>query len=140
MKRPNIIILMPDQMRADCIGASGNSFIKTPNIDKIAEEGILFENCFTVSPLCMPARASFISGLYPHNHKIWENKGNLPPDDETFFHHLKGADYYVAYIGKSHFYEHKEFHMKEKEPYMHARGIDYVHETTGPWATVKTDS
>jgi len=137
---PNIIILMPDQYRADCTGTSGNKFIKTPNIDKIAENGIFFENCFTVSPLCMPARASFISGLYSHNHRIWSNEGNLPPDDETFFHHLKETGYFTAYIGKSHFYPHGKFHMKEKEPYMHARGIDYVHETTGPWATVTTDS
>jgi len=55
---PNIIILMPDQFRADCTGTSGNKFIKTPNIDKIAENGIFFENCFTTTPLCMPARAS----------------------------------------------------------------------------------
>jgi len=67
-------------------------------------------------------------------------RGLLPPDDETFFHHLKETGYFTAYIGKSHFYEHGKFHMKEKEPYMHARGIDYVHETTGPWATVTTDS
>jgi len=139
-KTPNIIILMPDQFRADCTGVSGNKYIKTPNIDKIAEKGIFFENCFTTTPVCMPARASFVSGLYPHNHKMWENKGNLPSNDETFFHHLKEAGYFTSYIGKSHFYQHGKFHMKEKEPYMHARGIDYVHETTGPWATVTTDS
>ncbi|MCM8784816.1 MAG: sulfatase-like hydrolase/transferase [Candidatus Omnitrophica bacterium] len=140
MEKKDIIIFMPDQLRSDCIGAYGNKIIKTPNIDKIAEEGVVFKNAYTVSPLCMPARASFVSGLYPHQHGIWKNKGALPAEDETFFHHLQKNGWFVGYIGKSHFYEHKNFHMKIMEDYMRKRGIDYVHETTGPHATVKTDS
>ncbi|HOM27189.1 MAG TPA: sulfatase-like hydrolase/transferase, partial [bacterium] len=66
MEKKDIIILMPDQLRWDCLGAYGNKIIKTPNIDKIAEEGVIFKNAYTTSPLCMPARASFVSGLYPH--------------------------------------------------------------------------
>ncbi|MFN4227005.1 MAG: sulfatase [Candidatus Ratteibacteria bacterium] len=140
MDKKDIIIFMPDQLRSDCIGAYGNKIIKTPNIDKIAKEGVVFKNAYTVSPLCMPARASFVSGLYPHQHTIWQNRGSLPAEDETFFHHLQKNGWFIAYIGKSHFYEHKNFHMKIMEDYMKKRGIDYVHETTGPHATVKTDS
>ena len=137
----NILIIMPDQLRADSLGCAGNKVIKTPNIDRIAREGVLFSNAYTVSPICMPARASFVSGLYPHNHTMWTNAGSLPPDDETFFHHLQRKGYFVAYIGKSHFYPHRAGdHLKNHEDYMRARGIDYVHETTGPWATVRTDS
>lgn len=139
--KQDILIIMPDQLRADCIGAMGNSKIKTSNIDSIAEEGILFKNTYTTTPICMPARASFVSGIYPHNHNMWDNRGQLPSDDETFFHHLQRAGYYVSYIGKSHFYEHKKgIHMKNREEYMKRRGINYVHETTGPHATVFTDS
>ena len=138
--RPNILILMPDQLRKDSMGCAGHQLIKTPNIDLLATEGVRFLNAFTVCPICMPARASFISGLYPHNHGMWTNSGQLPANDETFFHHLQKAGYYVAYIGKSHYYPHGNLHMKDKEDYMHARGIDYVHETTGPWATTTTDS
>ncbi|MBM3212738.1 hypothetical protein FJZ33_10995, partial [Candidatus Poribacteria bacterium] len=56
------------------------------------------------------------------------------------FQHLQASGYYVAYIGKSHYYPHGGFHLRDMEAYMHARGIDYIHETTGPWATVTTDS
>ena len=71
---------------------------------------------------------------------MWTNVGQLPANDETLFHHLQNSGYHVAYVGKSHYYQHGGLHMRDMEPYMHARGIDYVHETTGPWATVTTDS
>jgi len=132
---------MPDQMRADCLGAAGNPVIQTPTLDRLCSEGVLFTNAFTVSPLCMPARASFVSGLYPHNHHMWANAGRLPAGDETFFHHLQKAGYYTAHVGKSHYYPQLSGeHLSAYEPYMHARGLDYVHETTGPWATSRTDS
>ncbi len=138
--RPDILILMTDQQRADCVGASGNSVIQTPNMDRIATEGAYFTQACSVAPLCMPARASFITGLYPHNHGMWNNAGRLPAHDETIFHHLQRAGYRTAHVGKSHYYVHRREHMAEWEPYMHARGLDYVHETTGPWATLHTDS
>ncbi|MCD6520107.1 MAG: sulfatase-like hydrolase/transferase [Anaerolineae bacterium] len=139
--KPHILILMPDQLRADTLGCAGHPLIQTPNIDRIAQKGVLFANAHTVSPVCMPARASFVSGIYPHNHHLWQNAGSLPAKDETFFHHLQQNGYFVGYVGKSHFYSHKKgLHLKEYEPYMHARGIDYIHETTGPWATLHTDS
>ncbi len=137
---PHILILMPDQQRADCLGAAGHPVIQTPNMDRLAREGMRFARACTVSPLCMPARASFVSGTYPHNHGMWNNAGELPARDETFFHHLQAAGYHTSYVGKSHFYEHRRIHMREREDYMHARGLDEVHETTGPWATCGTDS
>jgi arylsulfatase A-like enzyme len=131
---------MPDQMRADCMSAAGHPQIRTPNIDRLAAEGVRFTEAHTVSPLCMPARASFINGLYPHNHGMWNNRGRMPAGDETFFHHLQAAGYYTAHIGKSHYYAHGRGHLRDHEDYMHARGLNYVHETTGPWATLTTDS
>jgi len=140
MRPPNILIIMPDQLRADTLGCSGNPVVRTPNIDRLAGEGVRFTRAYTVSPICMSARASFVSGLYPHNHHMWTNSGSLPAEDETFFHHLQRCGYYTAHIGKSHFYPHRGEHLREHEGYMHARGLDYVHETTGPWATARTDS
>jgi len=138
---PHILILMTDQQRADCLSCSGHPMIRTPNMDRIASEGIHFTRAATVSPVCMPARASFINGLYPHNHNMWRNKGAMYKHDETFFHHLQRAGYCTGHIGKSHYYEHhRGMHMRDMEDYMHARGLEYVHETTGPWATVNTDS
>jgi len=139
--KPHILILMTDQQRADCLSCAGHPVVRTPNMDRIAAEGVRFENAVTTCPLCMPARASFVSGRYCHNHGIWRNAGQLPADDETFFHRLQAAGYRTAYIGKSHFYAHHAGeHLRDHEAYMRARGIDHVHETTGPWATVNTGS
>ncbi len=140
--KPNILILMTDQQRYDCMGCAGHPMVKTPNMDKLAEQGIRFTETTTVSPVCMPARASFINAVYPHNHGMWWNSGEMPPNDPTIFHLLHKAGYYNAHIGKAHYYVHKEEieHMKDREPYMHARGFDYVHETTGPFATQVTRS
>ena len=77
-RRPNILILMADQQRADCLSCAGHPQIKTPNMDRIAREGVRFAQATTVSPICMPARLSFIKGLYPHNHGIWANWGSCP--------------------------------------------------------------
>ena len=107
MAQPHILILMPDQMRSDCMGAAGHPCIRTPNMDRLAGEGTRFTNGTTVSPLCMPARCSFISGLYPHNTGMWVNDGQLPVQDETFFQILQRAGYRTAHIGKSHYYSHK---------------------------------
>ena len=136
---PHILIIMPDQLRADALGCAGHPMVKTPNIDRIAGEGMRFTNAVTPSPVCMPARASFISGRYPHQHHMWWNAGSLPADDETFFHHLQASGYHTAHIGKSHYYPHIG-HLRDYEPYMRARGFDYVHEVTGPHATVNADS
>lgn len=138
--RPNMLILMPDQMRADCMSAVGHPQIKTPNMDRLCAEGTRLENAVTSCPLCMPARASFVNGLYSHNHFMWMNRGRMPAEDETFFQILQRAGYYTGHIGKSHYYDHAGQHMRDEEPYMHARGLDYVHEITGPWATTKTRS
>ncbi|MFP4055413.1 MAG: sulfatase [Candidatus Brocadiia bacterium] len=138
--RPNILILMTDQQRADCMGCTGHPQIQTPHMDRLAAQGTHFTHACTTSPLCMPARASFISGLYVHNHAMWANRGELLPREPSLFRHLQQAGYRTGHIGKSHYYEHRGFHMREREDYLHARGFHFVHETTGPWATCRTDS
>ncbi len=66
MKPPNILLLMTDQQRWDAMGCSGN-WVETPNIDRIAQEGIRFTNCVTNAPVCIPTRLALAIGLYPHN-------------------------------------------------------------------------
>jgi choline-sulfatase len=138
--QPPILILMPDQQRWDALGCAGTPAVRTPNMDRIAAEGVRFSNAVSVSPLCMPARAAFVTGLYPHNFGMWTNSGELPADDETLFQCLQRAGYRVAYVGKSHFYPHGDFHMHEREDWMRRRGIDIVRECTGPHATTRTRS
>lgn len=141
MDKPNILILMPDQLRADCMSCAGHPNIKTPNMDRLAVEGMRFTQAATVSPICMPARASFASGLYPHNHGMWTNSGEMPADDETFFQLLQRAGYYTAHIGKADYYPHWSVnHLREREWYMHARGLEYVHEVKGPHASCDSSS
>ena len=111
--RPNILILMPDQFRADTLGCAGHPLYRTPNLDRLAQEGVRFTRAYATSPLCMPARASVMSGTYPHNHHIQGNSGQLPAGDESFAQLVQRAGYHTAYIGKSHFY-------------VHGRGVDMV--------------
>ena len=137
---PNILILMPDQLRADCLSCAGHPIVKTPSIDRIAAEGIRCERAYTTSPVCMPARSSFLTGLYCHNHGQWANYGQLPDTADTYLHHVREAGYRTAHIGKSHLYGHGGQHLREREPYMRALGWDDIHEVTGPHATCTTDS
>ena len=65
--RPNFVVVLVDDMRWDDFGAGGHPFVRTPNIDRVAAEGAMFLNAFTTTPLCSPARASFLTGLYAQN-------------------------------------------------------------------------
>ena len=139
--RPHMLILMTDQQRADCLRCAGHPQIQTPNLDRIAREGMRFAQATTVAPLCMPARASFATALYPHNHGMWANNGEMPASDETLFHLLQRSGYLTALVGKAHYYVHAPgTDLRQREDYMHARGFEYVHETTGPGASSGTVS
>lgn len=141
MKTPNILILMPDQMRADCLSCGGHPVIETPNLDRLAAEGVRFPHTYTTSPICMPARSSFLSGLFCHNHGQWSNYGRLPATADTYARRLRAAGYHTCHIGKAHLYPHRRgHHLREEEPFMHALGWADVLETTGPHATCTTKS
>jgi len=139
-RRPHVLILMPDQLRADCLSSAGHPVVRTPNIDRIAAEGVRFANAYTTSPVCMPARSSVLSGLFCHNHGQWWNYGHLPPDADTYLRHLKRAGYHACHVGKSHLYPHGIGHLNDMLGFMRALGWDDCLETTGPWATVTTES
>jgi len=139
MSRPHVLILMTDQQRADSLGCAGHPILKTRNIDRIALEGTRFTQATTASPLCMPARASFATSRFPHNHGMWKNAGKLSEGEETLFQVLQRAGYYTAQVGKTHFYEHAAgTDLRSREAYLHGRGLEFVHETAGPHATTHT--
>ena len=139
--RPNIVVLMPDQQRADCLSCAGHHVLRTPNTDRLAAQGVRFANAYTTSPVCMSARSSFLSGLYCHNHGQWDNYGQLPADADTYCHRVKAAGYHTCHVGKSHLYAHRGGdHLDRHKPFMHALGWDEVHEATGPLATRSTES
>ena len=66
---PNILLIMTDQQRYDCVGVNGNPIIKTPHLDRLASESANFSHCFVQSPVCTPSRACFFTGRYAHAHK-----------------------------------------------------------------------
>jgi len=101
--KPNILIIHADQHRSDCLGCYGNNQIKTPNIDKLAEDGVMYNNCFCTLPICTPSRYSFITGLYPHQHLGWTNHSTIPKAIKTFPNILKENGYNTKAIGKMHF-------------------------------------
>lgn len=101
--RPNIIIVISDQFRADCIGAMGlNPMGLTPNLDKMAGHGVLFRSAFCNQPVCAPARASIFTGQYPSRHGVWKNGIGLPEEANTLAKSLRGTGYTANYIGKWH--------------------------------------
>ena len=101
-KRPNFLFIITDQQRADWLGCYGHPVLKTPNIDAIAARGTRFDNFHTASPVCMPNRASLLTGRYPSLHGLRYNGCVLPDSARTFVDVLADAGYNTAAIGKSH--------------------------------------
>ena len=100
--RPNVIFILTDDHRWDAFSCMGHPFIQTPNLDRIANEGLLFENAFVTTSLCSPSRASFLTGNYAHSHGVVTNHTPWNNDNVTFLELLKQAGYDTAFIGKWH--------------------------------------
>src|SRR5207244_3201763 len=73
---PNMIFILTDDQRWDSMSSTGHPFVKTPNIDRIANEGLRFRNFFVTTPLCSPSRGSFLTGQYVHKHKVLDNSNH----------------------------------------------------------------
>ena len=102
--RPDIVIVLVDDLRWDEIGCMGHPFVRTPHIDRIAHEGVRFRNAFCTTPLCSPVRACLLTGLYTHNHGILDNLARNEQSHrlKTFPQALQRAGYETAFIGKWH--------------------------------------
>ncbi|MFW5985534.1 MAG: sulfatase-like hydrolase/transferase [Halanaerobiaceae bacterium] len=100
--KPNVIFVFSDQQRWDTMGCYGQDLEVTPNLDQMAEEGILFENAFTCQPVCGPARACLQTGKYATETGNFRNNIALPRDQKTIAHWFSEAGYEVGYIGKWH--------------------------------------
>ena len=100
--RPNIILIIADDMGRDDCGAYGHPSIRTPNIDKLAREGMRFDRAFVMASSCSPSRSSILTGRYPHNTGAEELHQPLPPEQVTFAEKLKAAGYWTAAAGKWH--------------------------------------
>ncbi len=131
--RRNILLITTDQMRFDALGCNGGQVAKTPSIDALAAEGINFQRAHNNHVVCMPARASIITGQHVGTHGVWMNGVTLPEDYPTVAHHLQAAGYDTALIGKAHFepwlgspedfYENRMASLGEVGPH---RGFDHM--------------
>ena len=102
MDKPNIVFVFTDQQRFDTCGCYGQKLDITPNLDRMAKEGVLFQHAFTNQPVCGPARAIIQTGKYATETMCYRNGIALPLNEKTIAHYLSEAGYSVAYIGKWH--------------------------------------
>ncbi|MDP4130909.1 MAG: sulfatase [Bacteroidota bacterium] len=111
--KPNIIFILTDDQRWDAMGAMGNSIIQTPNIDKLARAGILFQNAYVTTSICCVSRASILTGQYQSRHKINDFDTDLAPEalSKTYPALLKEAGYNIGFIGKFGVGHHPPDHL-----------------------------
>lgn len=103
-EKPNIVVVLVDDLRWDDLGCTGHPFVKTPNIDRIAREGASFQNAFVTTPICSPSRGSLLTGLHTNKHGIIDNTDRSEQSHrlKTFPQELQKGGYETAYIGKWH--------------------------------------
>jgi len=102
MNRPNILWICTDQQRWDSLGCYGNHFLQTPNLDRLADEGTIFENAYCQSPVCTPSRSSFLTGRYPRTTRCRQNGQDIPDDEILVTRILADHGYSCGLAGKLH--------------------------------------
>ena len=101
-KPRNVVFILTDDHRYDAMSFMGHPFIQTPNLDRLANDGVHLKNAFVTTSLCSPSRASILTGLYTHKHRVIDNNRLAPPGILFFPQYLQKAGYDTAYIGKWH--------------------------------------
>ncbi|WP_371348581.1 choline-sulfatase [Ancylobacter sp. IITR112] len=112
--RPNILILMVDQLNGTFFPDGPADFLHAPHLKALAARSARFANTYTASPLCAPARASFMSGQLPSRTRVYDNAAEFTSDIPTFAHHLRRAGYHTALSGKMHFVGPDQLHGYEE--------------------------
>lgn len=102
VNHPNILLIMTDQQRYDSLGCYGSKAVPTPNLDALAAQGAVFENCYVNNPVCTPSRASMMTGRPLPGHGVYRLYDNLPPDQVLFPKILNEGGYHTALFGKMH--------------------------------------
>ena len=100
--QPNIVMILSDDHGFEDSGAYGNAAIQTPNIDRLAAEGITFTRMYTTSAMCTPSRSALYTGLYPHKNGAYQNHSAISPGIKSMPHYLQKLGYRTALLGKRH--------------------------------------
>ena len=135
MKKSNLIVIMSDEHQARAMGCAGHCFVQTPNLDALAARGTRFSNAYTPSPICVPARASFATGLYPHQTRLWDNAMPYTGAIKGWGHALQNKGVPVESIGKLHYRAQQDpagFDV-EHIPMMVVGGVGMV------WASIRKE-
>jgi len=111
-KLPNIILFVSDDHGADDAGCFGNPNLKTPVLDNLAKEGMIFSNAFSPASVCAPSRSALFTGLYPHRNGCHQNHGSVKPGIETLPYYLNTLGYEVVLAGKRHIKPESSFEFK----------------------------
>jgi arylsulfatase A-like enzyme len=135
---PDILVVLADQWNPRYLSWE-NPQVRTPHLDQIARQGMIFDRCYVTSPVCMPSRISLMTGLYPHNHghALWGNASNsyyMRPEDAPMFREIRAAGYATAQIGKTHWTSGNAWRETYPNPedYFVALGLDKVIDVSGP--------
>ncbi len=132
-ERPNILLITSDQQHWNTLGVI-NDRIKTPNLDRLANEGMRFERAYCNNPVCSPSRATIITGLYPSWHHCWTIGVKLPEDVPTVGDVFRQHRYHTALIGKAHFQPlASTLDLESWECQPKLRDLDFWRHFHGPW-------
>jgi choline-sulfatase len=127
---------MTDQQRWDALGCVGG-WVETPNVDRLAAEGMRFQHAYTNSPVCVPARVSLAIGRYPHSHGVWRNQRyTLSPKAPTWMRAIRDAGYATSVFGKTHLHP-QSGDLRDREHLVRAYGLDHVDEISGPRSSAR---
>lgn len=113
-RRPNILLLMADQLAASALPSYGNVGVDAPNLARLGSAGAVFESAYCMSPLCAPSRFSMLAGRLPSRIGAWDNAAELPSATPTFTHSLRAAGYRTVLSGKMHFVGPDQMHGFEE--------------------------
>ena len=119
-KRPNILMLFSDEHNAALSGFAGHGIVRTPNLDKLAAGGVVFDEAYCNSPLCSPSRQSFMAGLHAHKIGCWNNTAAMPEDTVTWAHMLSLGGYETSLLGKMHFNGYQKMYGFDRRPVLEA--------------------
>lgn len=108
--QPNILFIIADQLAAQFLSAYGHGLVKTPKLDRLAKAGVVFDNAYSSSPLCAPARATIMNGLLPSRTGVYDNAAEFPSSIPTWAHYLRLQGYQTCLSGKMHFVGPDQLH------------------------------
>jgi arylsulfatase A-like enzyme len=139
-KGPNILVIFADQLRYRAVGCNGNQIVRTPNLDRLSRQGIVFDNAFSSCPICSPYRAQLLTGNFSHTNGVICNEYRLFDEQQTLPQMLKAEGYMSAYVGKWHlgyppYAENRRYGFDDMYAYncIHSYyQVEYWHNEQGP--------